>query len=368
MNFRFRRTLLCLIIGLTFSGCTSTSMVDKPSPTMEILATATPFPTAISFPPTATLAVTLLSTPTNTSAAPINQLTGAQETTFTFISETIPDGTNLLPGQVFQKTWTLKNSSSRTWGKNFSLVRTSSVPTTETLGGQEKIFLSNDVRPGETIQIEVNLVAPKQDGEYTVYYQLQDETGSTLPNSQIWVTITVGSVPLTGTGGVGGATTVNGIAVSLTNFVYDAQSVTVNLCFSVSLHIYSLSPAPSLLIDQEKAPFSSGGSDFASGPGCLEVMYHISPGEIEQASQISLLIDGSLRISPPPGDPNTACQAAKVNLVERYPGLDFQCNYSMAGYATNIKPPAGMTRENAEILINDAIEGAIYGPWTLTIK
>ncbi|MFZ3071007.1 MAG: NBR1-Ig-like domain-containing protein [Anaerolineaceae bacterium] len=365
-----RSILLWLIIGLTFSGCTPSSTVDKQSPTMEIQATSTPFPTATSLPATATPTVTLLPSPTYTSTAPINQSTWTQETIFTFIGETIPDGTNLQPGQAFQKTWTLKNAGSRTWGKDFSLTRTSSVPTTETLGGREKIPLSTEVKPGEAIQVGVDLVAPKQNGEYTVYYQLQDETGSMLPNSQIWVTITVGSVPSAGTGGVGvgGTTTVNGVTVTLTDFAYDTQSVTVNLCFSVSLHYYTLGPAPSLLMDQEKAPFLAGGSDFASGPGCLEVMYQISPGEIEQTSHISLLIDSSLRISPPPGDPNTACEAAKVDLVETYPGLDFQCNYSMAGYATNIKPPSGMTRENAEIQINDAIEGAIYGPWTLTIK
>ena len=137
---------------------------------------------------------------------------------------------------------------------------------------------------------------------------------------------------------------------------------------TVSLQKYTLVPAPSLLIDQKPAPFLTGGSNFASGPGCLEMKYQVSSAEIDQAQQIMLLIDGSLRMSPPSGDPNVACQTARLNLVAQYPGLDFQCAFSMAGYYTNLQLPAGMDTTKAQQIITDDIEGAIYGPWILNIR
>jgi len=59
---------------------------------------------------------------------------------------------------------------------------------------------------------------------------------------------------------------------------------------------------------------------------------------------------------------------AKPGLIAKYPGLGFQCNFNMAGYYTNLQLPAGMTREQAQQIIVDAVEGAIYGPWTLTVR
>jgi hypothetical protein len=137
---------------------------------------------------------------------------------------------------------------------------------------------------------------------------------------------------------------------------------------SVSFHTYTLDPAPSLLIDQKPAPFLTGGSDFANGAGCMEMTYQVSAAEIEQAQHIVFSIGGSLRMSPPPGDPDAACQTARLNLVAQYPGLHFQCHFSMAGYYTNLQLPVGMTQEQANTLIMDTIEGAIYGPWMVTIK
>jgi hypothetical protein len=95
--------------------------------------------------------------------------------------------------------------------------------------------------------------------------------------------------------------------------------------------------------------------------------YQVSATQIEQAEHIVLSIDTALRIAPPPGDPNDACQSARPGLIATYPGLDFQCNYSMAGYYTNLHLPGGMTPEQARRIIIDAIEGAIYGPWLLEI-
>jgi hypothetical protein len=54
--------------------------------------------------------------------------------------------------------------------------------------------------------------------------------------------------------------------------------------------------------------------------------------------------------------------------MSQYPGLDFQCSFSMGGYYTNLQLPTGMTETQAQKIILDTIEGAIYGPWVLVIR
>ena len=54
--------------------------------------------------------------------------------------------------------------------------------------------------------------------------------------------------------------------------------------------------------------------------------------------------------------------------MDRYPGLDVECAFSMAGYYTHLQLPAGMTDSQAQQIIVDAIEGAIDGPWVVTVR
>lgn len=353
MIFWRRKNFRWLLMALLLAGCYHSPTIT-PLPTATITAASpTHFPTETALP----------ATPTPTSSptiAPTIPATRPPETgglAIAFIGETVPDGTNLQPGQAFQKTWTLKNGGKRAWVEGFSLARVSSNPAGEDLGSPDVIPLAQEVRREENVQISIDLVAPEQDGRYTVYFQLQDETGAAVPDSQIWVTIMVGS---------GGSASTHGISATLTNFISNPQSATVSLCMTVPDRNYALDRAPSLLIDQLPAPFLDGGT--ISPWGCYEFKYQISAAELDQVQRVTLSIEGSLRMSPPPGDPDAACKSARLNLMAQYPGLDFQCHFSMAGYYTNLKLPAGMTTEQAKRMITDAIEGAIYGPWVLTIR
>ena len=96
--------------------------------------------------------------------------------------------------------------------------------------------------------------------------------------------------------------------------------------------------------------------------------YQIGATEIDQAQSITLSIDTGLHMSPPPGDPDADCQAARPNLMAGYPALDFQYHFSEAGHYANLQLPAGMTETQAQKIIFDTIEGAIYGLWVLEIK
>lgn len=362
MNLLHCKIYALLLATLLLAGCQQTLSTTTPAPTDTTIAPTRVPPTQTTLPATSTLtptdSPTSTSTPTVTVEVPVQPETGGLA--IVFVSETVPDGTNLQPGQAFRKSWTLQNGGTRAWTEGFALAITATSPDGENLGSPESIPLGKAVQPGESVEISVDLVAPQQNGRYTVYFELKDDTGAPVPNSQIWVTITVGSIPASG------SASVHGVSATLTSFTYDEQSATVSFCMTVPDRNYALDRAPSLLVDGQPAPFLDGGT--ISPWGCYEFRYQISEAEFSQAQRITLSIEGSLRMSPPPGDPDAACNSARLNLVAQYPGLDFQCQFSGAGYATNLTLPAGLTTEQAKQIIMDAIEGAIYGPWELTIR
>ena len=286
------------------------------------------------------------------------------------MQETYPDNSILKPGEKFIKTFEIKNTGSKTWTSAYSLVLD---PTSQSkgLGSPAQLPLPQETPPGNTVSFSISLAAPAAMGTRTVYWILENERGETVPvdgGSQVWAKIMVCdpaqpcNPPAAGSG-----TTASGISVTLTGFTSDAESATVSFCMTVPNRNFALgSPAPSLLIDQKPAPFLDGST--IPPWGCYAMRYQASASEIDQAQDIRLSIDTGLRMSPPPGEPDAACQAARLDLMAQYPGLDFQCHFSMAGYATDLQLPAGMTRERADQIIMDAIEGAIYGPWILHIK
>jgi len=278
-----------------------------------------------------------------------------QGATIVFVGETIPDGTNIQPGQTFQKTWTLKNGGTRTWDKGFVLVRTSSSPNNEILGSPEQIPLSKEVKPGETIQIGVDLVAPKQNGQYTVFYQLQDETGSQVPNSQIWVTITVGNIPLVDSGGV---------TAQLVTASMQAGEFTVDFCMQLPDGRAWYPWNVILVVDQQQ--YSPTGSRIDpvgattankcfsfSFPETVSISfgspYKLSIGKVELPAELHQAEN---------------CAYAQTTLRAAYPGLDFTCPGPGSWYA-NLVLPSGMTKEQADQLILDTMSSSIYGPWIL---
>ncbi len=301
---------------------------------------------------------TILQIPTDTVVvSTISPVATRIDSKMIFVGETVPDGANMQPGQAFQKTWTIKNGGSLPWVEGYTLGIVSSDPAGEYLESPDIIQLPKEIKPGEDIQLSVDLIAPQRNGQYSVYYQLIDENGAPVSGGELWVMITVGSI---------GSSSTNSVSVTLTNFISDEQTATVSFCMTTPNRNYALDRAPSLLIDHLPTPLLDGGTVLPWG--CYEFMYQVSAAELNKAQSVTLFIDSSLRMSPPPGDPDAACEMARINLMAHYPGLDFQCRFSMAGYYTNLKLPKGMNSEEAKRVITDAIEGAIYGPWILTIR
>ncbi|MCJ7623635.1 MAG: hypothetical protein MUO76_09045, partial [Anaerolineaceae bacterium] len=59
------------------------------------------------------------------------------------------------------------------------------------------------------------------------------------------------------------------------------------------------------------------------------------------------------------------CPEVKPQLLALYPGLDFTCG-PLGFFYSNLKLPANMSTNDADKIIMDALELAIYGNWILT--
>lgn len=107
----------------------------------------------------------------------------------------VPDGTVFPPNTAFTKTWRLRNIGSCAWGPAYSLVFVSG----ERMGGVSALPLPGIVRPGEFIDLSVNLVAPGVPGRYRGYWMLSNAYGQSfgigpVGNKAFWVEIQVQGV------------------------------------------------------------------------------------------------------------------------------------------------------------------------------
>jgi hypothetical protein len=105
---------------------------------------------------------------------------------------TIPDGTNFAPDTDFTKTWRLQNVGTCTWTTGYDLVFVDGTR----MGGLRAIGLPERVRPGETINLSVELTTPDRSGDYQGFWMLRAEDGlifglGPAANKAFWVYISV---------------------------------------------------------------------------------------------------------------------------------------------------------------------------------
>lgn len=86
---------------------------------------------------------------------------------------TIPDETSLPPNAPFTKTWLLRNAGSTTWTTDYMLVFVGG----DQMSAPEEIPLPKAVRPNETIELSVELVAPQSEAHYTGYFNIRNTNG-----------------------------------------------------------------------------------------------------------------------------------------------------------------------------------------------
>ena len=156
--------------GAKLPSATPTTGEEIPFPataTATHIPTETPQPTA-TLPPTATTVPTATPVPPTPTPTPIPCDWAA------FVKDvSVIDGTQFNPGATFTKTWRLQNIGSCTWTRDYSLVFVSG----SQMDGVSKIWLDTQVRPGEMVDVSVQLKAPARVGDYTGHWQLRNESG-----------------------------------------------------------------------------------------------------------------------------------------------------------------------------------------------
>ncbi len=105
----------------------------------------------------------------------------------------IPDDTVVQPGQAFTKIWRLVNAGTCTWTKDYSVTYFSG----EQMGAPANVNLRGDVPPGQTVDIAVDMVAPKEPGKYQGNWKLKNLSNVLFGigpsgGSPFWVRIMVG--------------------------------------------------------------------------------------------------------------------------------------------------------------------------------
>jgi hypothetical protein len=112
---------------------------------------------------------------------------------------TVPDGTSYAAGTVFRKTWQLRNIGACTWTTSYALVFYSG----EKFGAQPSVPLPNNVAPGQTVDVSVDMTAPSSAGHFFSNWKLKNAAGGIFgigytANSFFWAEINVTTTSGTG--------------------------------------------------------------------------------------------------------------------------------------------------------------------------
>lgn len=98
---------------------------------------------------------------------------------------TVPDGTQMSPGQDFVKTWKIKNTGSCTWGTGYAPIFAYG----EKMGGIAEP-LTGAVAPGEEVEISVRFKAPTNTGEFSSTWRMANASNIPL-GENVFVLIVV---------------------------------------------------------------------------------------------------------------------------------------------------------------------------------
>lgn len=169
----------------------SLTQTAQAAPPTATATPVTPSPTVTPLPPTFTPTVT--GTPPTATASPTTQQqTGGGTTAIgcyraELTYETIPDGTKVEITGTFKKVWTLKNVGTCTWNSAFSLRFIQG----ELFGAKSTIPFpeGGEIPPGEHVTLEVNMIAPEEEGTYKGYWMLMSDNGVLFglgPDGRAW--------------------------------------------------------------------------------------------------------------------------------------------------------------------------------------
>ncbi|MFO7943636.1 MAG: NBR1-Ig-like domain-containing protein [Anaerolineales bacterium] len=185
------KIILFSVAVILLAGCqsqsnaqlTETAQVTKISGAETLVATLTQTP-EVTGTPTATITPTVTLTPATTTTPTQNIVftltpttTGGENSSdcnrASFVEDvTIPDGTEMNPGESFTKTWRLENTGSCPWTTDYSVQFLNGIE----MGG-ETVPIDAPVEPGETVDLSINFTAPMEPEIYASEWAIVNENG-----------------------------------------------------------------------------------------------------------------------------------------------------------------------------------------------
>jgi hypothetical protein len=173
INAIYTTAAMTVVAELTQAAAMNTATPQATATAPPSLPSKTAVPTSAE---TSTPQVTNTPTPSPTSTAtntPQAQATSEFCDNAAFVADiSVPDKTEMTPGQNFEKTWLIKNTGTCTWVEGYHLV----FGYDEKMNGQPRP-LSSVVQPGETVEMTVVLTAPTTAGEYRSYWRMANTEG-----------------------------------------------------------------------------------------------------------------------------------------------------------------------------------------------
>lgn len=111
------------------------------------------------------------------------------------IDITVPDDSRFYPGEYFSKTWRLVNAGSCVWTSGYAVVFFSG----DNLGLNQAQYFTSDIKPGQAVEVTIEMIAPPSPGSYQSNWKLRNSSGQLFGigphgDSPFWARIVV--VPL----------------------------------------------------------------------------------------------------------------------------------------------------------------------------
>lgn len=184
--------ILFTLLGTLLAACGPTAPL-QPTPDVGAIYTAAAQTVVAEFTqtalavPTVTPEQTEIETPTLTPDAALPSPTATVATDSTgatvtpipcddarfVIDISVPDDTEMTPGQDFVKTWKIKNTGSCAWGTGYSVVYAYG----EKMSGVAEP-LTSAVAPGEEVEVSVRFKAPEKPGQYPSTWRMANANNS----------------------------------------------------------------------------------------------------------------------------------------------------------------------------------------------
>ncbi len=180
--------IAALILLSLLAGCgKSTPTVDPSVKITEIASTVQAELTSIAFlTPSATATPEATATPQVTATSTLSATPATVTPTRALITPisgdnakwladiTIPDYSQVAPSSTFVKTWSVQNTGTTTWTKDYKLIYLEGL---EGSGNTVSVNLTKSIAPGEAVEISVNFTAPAANGTYTSAWKMYTASG-----------------------------------------------------------------------------------------------------------------------------------------------------------------------------------------------